>query len=273
MKKLGNGPFFFIVVLIIYKIVSTIGFRLRELPDFIKANSLLFLVLVTVGQHSLFASFGWLYRYEAYLYLLVCFVIVKENYHFSAAVQKQLVPRTASILVLIPVFLFGAFHFIARYIESEKKIRFAGKNIYEQQIQTSRFLHKYYEGATVIANDIGAITYFAGIRLVDPYGLGSLKVLQLMRASPGKKVPFIDMVNAYPGHPPTIYVIYESWYKQQLKQADLIKAGEMQIVNNVICAFDRVSFLAPTKEEAEKLAEHLEEFKATTPRDVIVTIN
>ncbi len=57
----------------------------------------------------------------------------------------------------------------------------ASKNIYDQQIQLADFLHKYYRNAKVVANDIGAITYFNNIHLLDTYGLGSIEVAKLRK--------------------------------------------------------------------------------------------
>ncbi len=51
------------------------------------------------------------------------------------------------------------------------------KNIYEQQIQSARFLKKYYNRSKVVANDIGAICYFSDIHLLDIAGLGSKEMI------------------------------------------------------------------------------------------------
>lgn len=51
-------------------------------------------------------------------------------------------------------------------------------NIYQQQVESARFLHTYYNDSKVVANDIGAITYFTDIHLLDFMGLGSMEMVK-----------------------------------------------------------------------------------------------
>ncbi len=52
-----------------------------------------------------------------------------------------------------------------------------GENIYEQQVQSAKFLHQFYNTSKVVANDIGAISYYTNIHLLDIAGLGSVETI------------------------------------------------------------------------------------------------
>ena len=69
----------------------------------------------------------------------------------------------------------------ARGWDAFTRIPRATKNIHEQQYQMGRFLAEHYEGTTVTANDIGAITFLADIGCVDLVGLASMEAAQLRR--------------------------------------------------------------------------------------------
>jgi hypothetical protein len=150
----------------------------HNLNSIIKKYAHFFVVSAAIFVHSLFAGFGWLYRYEAYLYALLYFSLcmafrelitgLKTSYCFTPIKTKAFL--LISLVCLLPA--LGV-----RLISSHSTIKQAGKNIYDQQIQMSRFLHGFYNNANVAANDIGAITYYTGIKLLDLVGLGSNAVL------------------------------------------------------------------------------------------------
>ena len=149
----------------------------------------------------------------------------------------------------------------------------ASKNIFDQQIQLADFLHQNYRSSNVVANDIGAITYFNNIHLLDTYGLGSIEVAKLRKEDHGK---FTDnkSLQAY------IYktakslnfevaLVFDEW----VKMPDYFKkVGTLTIQNNYMSGGTTVSFYSIKAENTAKLRNQLIEFSKQTPKDVIIKI-
>jgi 4-amino-4-deoxy-L-arabinose transferase-like glycosyltransferase len=152
-------------------------YNLHGLCMIIKDHAFVFISVVTLLLHGFFAGFGWLYRYEAYLlsllYISLVITIAKNIDAIKYAFKKKMPSFLSMTLILIAIFEIAS-----RYISAHATIQVAGKNIYDQQIQMSRFLHTYYNESKVMANDIGAITYYTKIDLLDLVGLGSNSILK-----------------------------------------------------------------------------------------------
>ena len=55
------------------------------------------------------------------------------------------------------------------------------RGTYLEQYETAQFIRRYYPGAAVIVNDLGAVTYYTQARILDLVGLGDLEPLVIMR--------------------------------------------------------------------------------------------
>jgi hypothetical protein len=55
------------------------------------------------------------------------------------------------------------------------------RGTYLEQYQTAQLIRRYYPGAAVIVNDLGAVTYYTQDRILDLVGLGDLEPLVIMR--------------------------------------------------------------------------------------------
>lgn len=149
----------------------------------------------------------------------------------------------------------------------------ASKNIFDQQIQLADFVHQYYPESRIIANDIGAITYYNNVQLLDTYGLGSIEVARLRKNDHGK---FVDNKNLQTYIAKTaenrnfdIALVFDEW----VKMPDyFVKAGTLSINNNYICGGTTVSFYVVKKENADKLRKQLSDFSKQTPKDVTIKI-
>jgi hypothetical protein len=51
-------------------------------------------------------------------------------------------------------------------------------SIYRQQYQAAQFFSRYYRGQPIVANDVGAVSFFADVHCLDLWGLGSNEVAQ-----------------------------------------------------------------------------------------------
>lgn len=234
--------------------------------DKIKNNAIPIVVFCGFAVHLLFANFGWLIRYEAYLVVVILFAIAPfAEELFQKKIGNQVLKFAMIILLLIT--------FSIRFVPILKHQPTASKNIFDQQIQLSDFLHKYYRNSKVVANDIGAITYFNNIHLLDTYGLGSIEVAKLRKEDHGK---FTDnkklqtyIYNTAKLQDFEVALVFDEW----VKMPDYFsKVGTLKIQNNYMAGGTTVSFYSIKKENTDKLRNQLVEFSKQTPKDVIINI-
>ncbi|MDR1122237.1 MAG: glycosyltransferase family 39 protein, partial [Dysgonamonadaceae bacterium] len=257
-------PIAILSYMLIRTFIANKQYNLQGLNIMIKKYSFVFIVFVTILLHGLFADFGWLYRYEAYLLslLYVSFVVAAvENIKIVKCRFKKRIPSLVSIIFLFVIFS----HLTIRSALSHKIMRQAGKNVYDQQIQMSRFLHIYHNESKVMANDIGAITYYTNIDLLDLVGLGSTSVIKYRKEGGDIK----KLVTQYPYNQYHVILIYDLWLdikrKDDYERLGWIKAGELKIENNLVCGSDAVSFYTSEPAMADELRGNLLRFKDMVP--------
>lgn len=232
----------------------------------ISNNATALVVLFGFLLHLLFANFGWLIRYEAYMVVLILFALAPFIEKVFTDAKPNYILKCATILLLI-------IPFSMRFVPMIKNQPKASKNIYDQQIQLADFLHQYHKNSKVIANDIGAITYFNNIHLLDTYGLGSIEVAKLRKEDHGK---FTDnkklqtyIYNTANLENFELALVFDEW----VKMPDYFtKVGTLTITENYMAGGTTVSFYSVKKENAPKLREQLSTFARSAPKDVIINI-
>lgn len=213
--------------------------------------------VATLILHAALARLGWLYRYEAYLYVLLFVGIVTLMQSGLQLVYKRVVYG------IVAVYLVCAG---VRCADAQTTIYWGSKNIYEQQMQMAGFISKYYNTSSVALHDIGAVGYFANTKLIDLEGLGSTDILQLRKTSGGSfKARMEELLLA---KQPDVIVVNEG-YLGLTQNPEFIRIGSWEIQNNIICASSKVVFLATTEEQANVLQKNLAEFEKTLPPDVL----
>ena len=222
--------------------------------------------MIAVLLHMQFVGQGWAYRYEAYLVSLGVVVITAAggellSGELALGFQRDRLPQylAAGILALLVGHALGE-----RSLPILLKTSQATTNIYEQQYQMGLFLHRFYEGQSVAANDIGAISYLADIRLLDLEGLGSLKpaTLRMKKAFNAAQVRALTAAERT-----SIAIVYEGWFQGILD--DWSKVGEWKIRNRVVAAEDTVSFWAVDPSQKESLIRNLQAFAGQLPATVL----
>lgn len=265
----GNAYRGISVVILILILLTQIFIKSRQeksITGKIAKNAIPIVVFLGFVAHLLFANFGWLIRYEAYLVVMVLFAVAP----FADDLFQK---RAGNEILKIPMVMLLLMTFSIRFIPMLTNQPKASKNIFDQQIQLADFLHQYYRNARVVANDIGAITYFNNIHLLDTYGLGSIEVARLRKDDHGK---FRDNVklqqyisDAALSQNYDIALVFDEW----IKMPDYFsKVGMLSIQGNYICGGSTVSFYAVKEENAAKLRNQLIEFSKRTPKDVIINI-
>lgn len=140
--------------------------------------SLLFdLTILAMVTHLFTARFGWLFRYEAYLLSMAClsFVPVLRQFFFSR-INTDKISKNAQITMFCALSVL-AFGILIRTTLSTFITPHHAKGVRYQHLEMARFIQKNFPNSTIMANDIGAICYFApNIKLLDLWGLASLEV-------------------------------------------------------------------------------------------------
>lgn len=234
------------------------------------ATKLMIAIFVgTTVLHMQFARVGHFFRYEAYLILLGVVVVgiaagrlLPDR--FTLRINRELLPgyAAAGLLAVVAVSPFGFVSLNALRCTPQ-----ATHNIYQQQYQMGLFLSRYYQGNSVVANDIGALTYLADVRLIDLLGLGTIETAQLISRGNYGSQGVLDLVKR---HDARVAIAYEHCVRQMgAVPPQWQKVGEWVIPNNVVCGDDAVLFFSLIPCETEHLRENLKAFFAYLPDGVL----
>ena len=223
------------------------------------------LFLATAVLHVALARVGWLFRYEAYLVFMGVVVVAiglddarARLWRPSAALAWRGLAVTALLILVLPL--------SARAVSALRRTPRASKNIHDQQFQMGTFLARYYPGAGVAANDVGAISYLGEIRMLDLFGLADLEVgrLKLERRWNTEAIREVARQRGV-----KVAVVYDSWFeKMGGVPREWTRAGQWTIAHNVVCGSDQVAWYAVDPGESAALRQHLREYSSTLPSDV-----
>ncbi len=286
----------------------------------------------TLLLHMVFASTGWLYRYEAYLVFVGILIVgasaaqlipglmslffenmsrkhsrndtrnqnanVPEKFNAdhpgnpssdlpgNANVDTPANPNTGHpgnaktvptrgffdrfLPVVVVLLLAGiiAFPFVHRAAYAFILTPMASGNIYEQHYQMGRFLSTFHQGDAVAANDIGAISWMADIRLFDLLGLGSLEPAVLRK---NNRYSMDDIDRLAKQHDIAIAIVYDDWFDGEQMPTlppEWERVGQWRIFGNVIAGSDVVSFYAVDPSKKSDLIRNLNRFSEEVPAGV-----
>jgi hypothetical protein len=231
------------------------------------------IVIMAAGLHMRFARFGWFFRYEAYLVALSLFVSAVGAFEYLSDRRGRASNRFETLVGggWLAWSLFCLFVVLGlRGYNSLSHIPRASHNIYEQQYQMGLFLRQYYRGASIAANDIGAVCYLGEPHLEDLWGLGSLDVAR-QKLKGVLTTATIDQLTR--SKATKIAILYAEMYSNGYLAtgglpAQWIEVGRWKSLDNYLCAGDTVSFYAVDRAEEKNLIAHLREFASRLPREV-----
>lgn len=225
----------------------------------------LIVLFCTTLLHLTFASTGWFYRYEAYLFCcsapIFCVMFYKSKELFlayPAIYKRQMFAAGFILFLLLPVGL--------RSVVAFAKSKQACINIYEQQYQMGRFIAKFYHETPVAVNDIGVISFKSEARNLDLWGLGSIDVAKSKKEG-YSTVFFLDSLSRQRNV--LLAIVYDSWFTDSLLNR-WRKVATWKIENNVICGDDIVSFYAIDTSNYAAIKQNLMKFESDLPAGVQV---
>jgi hypothetical protein len=259
MIKLVQQPHLFLLFTLLCLILAVslgIGGNKWKLENIISG-----IVVSLFITHLTFAETGWFYRYEAYLmaFSFFAFMIVEKRTGplLSALSVRYLSLKLKTVLIIL------ALPLMARGLYTIWNTPLAMNNIYCQQYQMATFIHHSDPGIGVVANDIGAISYYNNPRLLDVFGLASRKVLDLKRAGNLNKASVEALASSQHMRVALVYdydrIIPDSW----------IRIGEWTIPHNVVCEKSTVAvYLTGMDGNNQRVIDSFNAFANTLPKGV-----
>jgi hypothetical protein len=214
---------------------------------------ILTIFIIASFLHSLFADFGWFFRYETYLLTFGVFrllILLFEKFQWEKLRQK-------------PVLIIGAFFLLIcsnlgfRTVSALYKTPGAIHNIYDQQYQMAHFIRQYYNHQTIAANDVGAMSYFGNIKIYDLWGLANNEVTKA-RLHKYWNSSFLQSKVAK--NKIKVVIIYDGWFDKHIGDKWL-KVATWKLPYNVICGSDTVTFYATSAIDAFKLKNNLTQYQ------------
>jgi hypothetical protein len=228
------------------------------------------------GNMPEFAALGWV-RYESYLVCLGVIVVVVLLRELALrrglswrSVTPRFGPSWARFAALAVPLVLLSYPLTARAIRAHSQTAQASVNNYQQQYQMGLFLQKYWPGAVVAANDIGAINFLADIRCLDLMGLADIDVARLRVANLFDSAQ-VQRITQEKGV--DIAIVYDCWFKQPCAlPPHWIKIGQWTIPNNVVCADSTVTFYAVDSQKAARLHDNMQDFLGRLPRGAVASL-
>jgi hypothetical protein len=227
------------------------------------------LIYVLAGLlHLAFAKFGYLWRYESYLMVLGVLATGIASVHTLRDAGTS--PGTTRDVVVVVALGVGLI-FGSRTLASNAVVANTAGHIYRQHYHLAMFLGRYYDRQPVALNDIGAVSYYTRVHVLDLIGLGSLDVARLRRAGLWDTPHINELLKA--GNVP-IAVIYDSWfYGDRAFQREWQRVGVWLTDVEDEPVEGTVTFFAANADAAVTLRGALDEFRASLPNGVVGTIH
>ncbi len=224
----------------------------------------LIIMLGAALAHVSFAYYSPYPRYEAYVIgcsaVIICTLVIKYSDTILAGKIKEIEWVSIVLLVILASPLF------IRSWNSFGNAKQDCINIYDQQYQMARFVHEFYNKDGIAFNDIGAVSFYSEGPKLDMIGIASLDVLKSKKKgywSPYFADSLARKINA------RLAVVYDPWFNPVLLN-HWGKVASWTIQNNLIAAFDSVSFYAVDRGDTSALKNNLKAFQPQLPPSVLV---
>lgn len=224
-------------------------------------------ILILIGSslaHFIFARYSHVYRYEAYLMGMTWVAfwrsLCQSGLFPSMASFRHYFLQNKEMSMLIIILSISPLY---RSIQSYNAGTIGMVNIYEQQVQTARFVKQFYNHSPIAAIDIGAIAYYTESPILDLWGLGTLEMAKLKIAGT-YTYPNIDSFCRKAGVKAILY------YGGNIKFNKWTKVGSWIIQDNMVCAEDTLDFYGLTPESSKLLRANLLQFQPNLPKRVLV---
>ncbi|MGC4061879.1 MAG: hypothetical protein QM749_13935 [Aquabacterium sp.] len=141
--------------------------------------------LVSAAAHCLLASFGWLYRYDAWIVELNLLSIFMQ---MPARPCMRWRGRPLSWPALCVVLLLS--RFTGAYVQTTM----AMDDRRWEHLMPSQFVREHLAHRTILVNDVGVFSYDGGATVVDLFGLGRNEPIRYRQAASGYHGPQVKVL-------------------------------------------------------------------------------
>lgn len=232
----------------------------RTAPPWSRSRVLLWLSLLALLAHVTLADVGWIFRYEAYL-------IALSIVSLAAALPLR---KAAYCVIVVAMAIL-----LVRSVRAFAEMPSITAGIYSQQYQMVSFVERYYQSASVAANDIGAINYKADLHLFDLAGLADPEILRLKRR---KQYTTAAIETGAITRGAEIAIVYDDWFSDRKPAVfggpslppTWIRVARWRTLHGEHLGSDTVSFYAVRPDQADPLLENLNHFATDIPATVTV---
>ncbi|KMQ68171.1 hypothetical protein ACM39_09985 [Chryseobacterium sp. FH2] len=249
--KVGLFPLLMVAVFTFRDYKRKLSFK-----QIIENNFLLYICAITLLLHGIFGNFRGFFRYEAYLMVGFAMVFIPKLQSFFAnpiGYFKSDWAMAVLILGNIVLMLYKSGY-------GHKMIVSGSDDIYEQQVQSGKFLSKYYNTSKVVANDIGAICYFSDIHLLDFAGLASVETIPYNEKEKEFDQNFENFLTKYSiENKYELAIVYEEWLMGYVPK-NWKKVAELKIDNTITVAKDHVIIYSIDSKIHKQLKENIKNF-------------
>jgi len=220
--------------------------------------------------HLQYAWTGWLYRYEAYLIAAGLSVSLPSVWEYAVSIVSRVKSDFPRRLPLIIPLLFLP---ILVYQPAKRAYKTCAASVMAMSdrhlghYQVAAFLRGHYRDATVMVNDVGAVSYFADSRLLDMYGLGNMQPLKYRNGRSGYDRRDVEAWAAAEGA--EIAVLQVEWLEisGRIPEAWILVA-EWRLPRNIVFSDTRIGFYAVRQEAVSDLRHNLLIFRNSLPSEV-----
>ena len=262
VKALQSTPHLAVLLIAVLSLAALPANDVRARERRIAALIFAFCVLL----HMQFARAGWFFRYEAYLMIagIVVAAILAQGISWTRiapARQPMLAGVAAAVVAALLALPIARRSYTALHL-----VPGAASNIFEQQYQVAAFLDEHYAGRRIAVNDVGAVGYFADVKLFDIYGLASTEIAAIKRRGGYTSEKVGELASR---EDVAIAVIYPSWLAEYGGiPAGWQRAGAWGVSNNLVLGETAASFYA-VGASRDELAGHLEAYATRLPSGVV----
>ena len=223
--------------------------------------------------HLQLAGLGWFFRYEMYLVALGVVVVAP---HLGALVSTFRHPRgmLRRDALAVAVLALTTLALLARAGEAHRRTPRATREVAMQPVQMARFLARYYDGRAVAVNDIGAISWYADVRLLDLWGLANIETAHLLMRGVLDGPAIVRMAV---DRSVAIAFVYDDVLGERNPDGTVTpppgwtKVATWTLASNVVVGSSEVCAYSVAPGEEPPLREHLRAFARELPAEVRVT--
>ena len=226
--------------------------------------------LIGALLHLQFAGLGWFFRYEMYLVALGVVVVASHLGHLWSRTPSELARRRAPVVVY-GILVLAALGVSARAATAHARTPRAMREIAMQQVPMAQFLARYYDHRPVAANDIGVISWYTDVALLDLWGLANVETARmLMHGGPDPDT----IARLASERRVAVAVVYDEVLGPRGADGRVApprgwkKVGSWRLDYNIVVGNIEVCFYAVAPGEEAPLRAHLEEYAVELPAEV-----